>query len=1280
MRHDFAPLGPALLLGSLALLSAAAPASALSLVELRECRLLTDSCTVSGPSADNGEADPGEELTFELLLENVGDEPATGLVIQVDALTPGVSIVTRNLAYEDIAPMSESTAGEALMVRIDSTVACGTDIELSFTLLWMGGFRTGACGFQVAPDCFSCGADACDPRYLNAWSAGPYGYQLWETADDFTLRTDAGNWNFQDNWTGCDSHVFIHRYDGDDISNFTWNSNIRNMLLTSPPNAHYFFISAGGDPAGDAAAIRGRVDAALAALTADDRDHWTPRVHVVLDGVGGLGNWITDMLVERAVRAWAIDPRQRVRQTGLLWRVGGPTDPQLSFLAHHPLYYNYEKERDRLLEAEAFLEIPVWTGDRLQGNNYIDVEFPPAEELATYDTMLFDLQMLCTDPWNTLSCEWDYLTNLYICDDDTGNCGQEFGRWITPYGRGGRWVTDMSAYLAHVSEGGRFHLRYYTQQAYFQDFRILLTNRDKGVRPVSAEYLYNGGGFNLNYNPNKPPKTIELPAWAERVELTALITGHGFGDAANCAEFCNHQHLFTLNGSEYWKEHPVAGTFDGCLEQIPSGVVPNQFGTWHFGRGGWCAGLDVPLWVADATAAARPGTNDVSYQGLFNGRDYEPMPGGGGGFGARIDNNSWAISYISTAEIDCNDGLDDDGDGAIDCEDQGCLVNPACFWCDDDGDFIRNELDNCRGLDNPTQVDTDGDGLGDACDNCISVANPGQGDEDGDGLGDACELADLDGDGILDGVDLCPGTSDPDQLDADADGIGDACDTCPMVVDVEQLDTDGDALGDACDNCPTVSNDDQADDDADGTGEACDNCAGLANADQADRDSDGDGDLCDNCVDVSNGGQNDNDGDGLGNACDNCRDAVNADQADRDSDGDGDLCDNCPDDADPTQRDDDGDGIGNACDTCMAGDPNADADTIPDACDNCPSADNEDQLDSDGDGVGDACDLCPVFDDQADNDRDGIGNACDNCISRGNADQLDEDGDLIGNACDNCLMVSNAGQEDVDGDGVGDVCDNCVDTRQWDQSDADADGLGDRCDNCVDVDNALQEDGDGDGVGDACDNCPMVANEHQQDVDADGTGDACVDGDGDGLTGAEEEAAGSNPNDPDTDDDGLDDGDEVLMGTDPHDPDTDGDGVGDADDVCPVTPDPGQEDIDTDGQGDACEPGARDVLLFLSLPAEDRLLARWSDAANALGHDLFAGDLATLRSGGTYVHDEVIACDLPVGANQREVTPLPDTTALQYYLLTVVLPDTDEHGVDSAGQARPRSAVAAPCR
>ena len=72
---------------------------------------------------------------------------------------------------------------------------------------------------------------------------------------------------------------------------------------------------------------------------------------------------------------------------------------------------------------------------------------------------------------------------------------------------------------------------------------------------------------------------------------------------------------------------------------VYDGVVPNQGGTWWFGRGGWCPGQRVDPFVADVTGDITPGSSiSVSYQATQGGR--EPSDGMG-----NIEHRSWLIIH-----------------------------------------------------------------------------------------------------------------------------------------------------------------------------------------------------------------------------------------------------------------------------------------------------------------------------------------------------------------------------------------------------------------------------------------------------------------------------------------------------------------------------------------------------------------------------------------------------------------------------------------------------------
>ena len=219
----------------------------------------------------------------------------------------------------------------------------------------------------------------------------------------------------------------------------------------------------------------------------------------------------------------------------------------------------------------------------------------------------------------------------------------ELARFITSYHRETHWVVDATPLLPLLAAGGAEHFRWdfapsWNTQPTTTWISLRLSNQGKGVRPVSATYLWSGGDFGSAYNSARLPVLVDIPADAAKVELVAVVTGHGSG-TNQCSEFCDHQHEFTVAGSVHLADFPMAGTMAGCVAEVADGMTPNQGGTWWYGRGGWCPGQQVAPWVVDVTAEVTTGAaTTISYRGLFAGAD--PPDGSG-----NIDLTSWLVVY-----------------------------------------------------------------------------------------------------------------------------------------------------------------------------------------------------------------------------------------------------------------------------------------------------------------------------------------------------------------------------------------------------------------------------------------------------------------------------------------------------------------------------------------------------------------------------------------------------------------------------------------------------------
>jgi hypothetical protein len=246
--------------------------------------------------------------------------------------------------------------------------------------------------------------------------------------------------------------------------------------------------------------------------------------------------------------------------------------------------------------------------------------------MANFDTLEIDLEAACVGgghPYQTACPEWDRLGHIWLCNDEGCTSESELLRWITPYSSPGRWIVDASTVLGRLREGGTTTIRIESSgNAY--EFTISLRLRDTAkavsARQVETLYPYAIAPFNATYDGAFPEVQFTPPANATKVEFYGMISGHQFGGANNCAEFCNHGHTINVNGSEFFTDFTGDLGQTGCADKVGEGVVPNQGGTWFYGRAGWCPGLEVDPWIVDITAVVTPGQpNTLDYRGSFAG-------------------------------------------------------------------------------------------------------------------------------------------------------------------------------------------------------------------------------------------------------------------------------------------------------------------------------------------------------------------------------------------------------------------------------------------------------------------------------------------------------------------------------------------------------------------------------------------------------------------------------------------------------------------------------------
>ena len=484
----------------------------------------------------------------------------------------------------------------------------------------------------------------------------------------FTVPTLDGTFTFQNKWTGNDVYLFMFKYtDSSGNSNSgTWATNPGTFIRNLPSNTHLFYGSFDSSYHNDVTSRKSDVESRL---NPSEEQEWSGRIHYIdMDASniqGGLGQMISNT---NSPFFMGIDRFQRARETGSIYAwVSQTNDP--NHYAYEPHQWNAEFEPEIRMQDTGIDVVTLYDFERHAGgwgsnhNSYRNATFSMPENMTSYDTLEVFHEHACDERSNRYQksdnsyggChEWDYLAHMYICDADNSSvCGTEFMRWITTYGREGRWLTDISPYLFMLEDDETRRFRYKGANKGDMTIKFLFSNWGSGERAHDATFAFTGGEFDGTYNNESRylrSLNFTVPEDTTRVEIVATITGHGFQkDNANCAEFCDHEHHYYIDNHHAYEWHPIVASSTGCENEIVNGVVANQYGSWPYGRAGWCAGQDVKQWSHDISSWVDHNgqTNERTYRGLFNGQEYIPTGESSKG-GRNIVAQIWVVFYTNS--------------------------------------------------------------------------------------------------------------------------------------------------------------------------------------------------------------------------------------------------------------------------------------------------------------------------------------------------------------------------------------------------------------------------------------------------------------------------------------------------------------------------------------------------------------------------------------------------------------------------------------------------------
>jgi len=238
----------------------------------------------------------------------------------------------------------------------------------------------------------------------------------------------------------------------------------------------------------------------------------------------------------------------------------------------------------------------------------------PAQDL--YEQILCHITIACPGPPG--DCDpWDRFANLRLRHwlDETNYEDYEIARFITPYDityasgpQTCSWTTDVTDYqfLLHDDVTLRLFIDTWIggDKGWLLtiDFEMLPGTPER--EPFAIERLWYAGWVNYG-DPDNPiedhiqPVSTTMPTAATWARFKAFLTGHGFWNTDNAAEFSNKAQRLS-SGANFEIQYL-------WRPDCESNPCSPQLGTWQYDRAGWCPGDKADPWDVDISDWLVPG-------------------------------------------------------------------------------------------------------------------------------------------------------------------------------------------------------------------------------------------------------------------------------------------------------------------------------------------------------------------------------------------------------------------------------------------------------------------------------------------------------------------------------------------------------------------------------------------------------------------------------------------------------------------------------------------------